>query len=194
MEGYKYTKVIERIDELKEKASGLVEANFFKNLRTYYVYSSSIDEEDLLETAEVIMSAESAKEIADWIIKKRNLLYYMASSANLDDKHWYRVREILGDKCHKTDSEAGSLLVSSVDGSFSIRISNGYGDGTTRFAILEKNDDIRNMLRFSTELNGKFNIYDYDCCIPGFHQPMMTIEGRYGVYFYDGMIVFEKWS
>ena len=44
--------------------------------------------------------------------------------------HWYRIRELFGDRCFKTASDVGSLLVGNEE--FQVLIPNGYGDGTTR--------------------------------------------------------------
>lgn len=52
--------------------------------------------------------------------------------------HWYRIRELFGDRCFKTASDVGSLLVGNEE--FQVLIPNGYGDGTTRVAVFNKAD------------------------------------------------------
>lgn len=114
--------------------------------------------------------------------------YAVASRLDLDGQHWKRVRHMLGEKCKKTISDAGSLKIGNE--SFSINISNGYGDGETKYAILERNELNDDMMDFLTSVEGTLNIYSYDC---GSHINE-TISGRYGIYRYDGIIVFKKWN
>lgn len=60
-----------------------------------------------------------------------NGIYSTVSMYGKDRKnHWYRIRELFGNRCFKTASDAGSLLVGNEE--FQVLIPNGYGDGTTR--------------------------------------------------------------
>lgn len=109
-----------------------------------------------------------------------------------DGKHWIRLRAMLGNRVKKTDSDAGCLRIGNEN--FTVGIGNGRGDGVTRYAVVNKGEWNDGMARFKQHIEGKFNIYDYDCgdvtdcCV------MDTIEGRYGVYVYDGIVVLEKWN
>lgn len=106
---------------------------------------------------------------------------------------WYEIREMLAEKIFKTYSDAGALKIGNKD--FSILIPNGYGDGETRVAIIkleEKKYYDLEAFRFFTSVEGTFDIYDYDCDSSG--DIIQTIEGRYGIYVYEGFVVFEQWE
>ena len=121
----------------------------------------------------------------------RSQAYAVASRMNLDGRHWYRVRGILGDKCCKTISDAGGLKIGSKDKTFSILIPNGYGDGITRYGVLDEKDvtmDIGTAMQYFTIIEGAFSIYDYDCG----NTIEEYAEGRYQIYYYDGIIIFVK--
>ena len=102
--------------------------------------------------------------------------------------HWYRVREMFGEKCFKTESDGGSVKVGNEN--FTISIGNGHGDGTTRIAIFTKDDFFNeDMMNFSgIKLEGNFNIYDYDFG----NDVVMILKGTYYVYYYDGLVAFEE--
>lgn len=104
------------------------------------------------------------------------------------DKHWYRVRQMFGDRCFKTDSDVGSVKIGTKN--FKINISNGYGDGVTRVAIFNKGDFFNSsMMNFSgTSLHGEFDIYSYDCG----EEVLKSLEGDYSVYYYEGLVAFVE--
>lgn len=107
--------------------------------------------------------------------------------------HWYRIREYFGDKCFKTYSDAGSLLVNN-----NTLIHNQHGDGTTRVAVFNRDDVDYHGIAFCEDMmhncgvtfNGKVDIYNYD--IVGEGQICKTIEGFYCVYVYEGLIAFVE--
>lgn len=103
--------------------------------------------------------------------------------------HWKRIREIIGDKCVKTESDAGGLKIG--NSSFSVIIPNGYGDGTTRFAIMDEGTFNTDMLNYFTEVTGPFDVYDYDC---GNSVCLSAESGKYSIYYYSGIIIFERHS
>ena len=45
-------------------------------------------------------------------------------------------------------------------------------------------------MMFATSVNGEFSVFDYDCG----GEPVLTLKGRYGIYFYDGIVALEKWD
>lgn len=106
------------------------------------------------------------------------------------DNHWYRVRKMFGDKCFKTSSDAGSVKIGTEN--FTLNISNGYGDGTTRVAVFPKGELFNNdMMNFNgTALHGEFNIYSYDCGT----EIEKTLNGDYFVYVYEGLVAFVEWN
>lgn len=131
-----------------------------------------------------------------------NVIYTYISLHGKDrGNHWYRVRDLFGDRCFKTASDVGSLLVGNEE--FQALIPNGYGDGITRVAVFNKGDsDYSVASRIMCDmmsshrgpyLHGKFNIYPYDCCDPTVDEPCKTLEGRYFTYYYDGLIAFIEY-
>lgn len=135
-----------------------------------------------------------------------NGIYSAISMYGKDRKnHWYRIRELFGDRCFKTASDVGSLLVGNEE--FQVLIPNGYGDGTTRVAVFNKTDSdfdvnsdydvafriMPDMMDSGPCLYGEFNIYPYDCCNPTVDEPCKTLEGRYWTYYYDGLIAFVEY-
>lgn len=100
---------------------------------------------------------------------------------------WYAIRALFGDRCFKTESDAGGVKVG--NDSFSVRIPNGFGDGITRCAVFEaQNETVTELMEYFTTIDGTFNIYDYDCGT----KAARTLTGRYAVYFYDGLVAFVK--
>lgn len=133
-------------------------------------------------------------------------IYSAISMYGKDRKnHWYRIRELFGDRCFKTASYVGSLLVGNEE--FQVRIPNGHGDGTTRVAVFNKADSdfdvnsdydvafriMPDMMDSGPYLYGEFNIYPYDCSDPTVDEPCKTLEGRYWTYYYDGLIAFVEY-
>ena len=109
--------------------------------------------------------------------------------SKMSENHWYRIRSVFGNKQFKTLSDIGSLLINN-----NVLIHNGYGDGVTRVAIFNKDDeDYRGTDFFShmmngsaVSLSGKIDIYDYD--IKGEGEIILTINGDYFIYTYEGLI------
>ena len=95
-------------------------------------------------------------------------------------------KEIIGKKQSKTISDVGGLKIGNSD--FSIIVPNGIGDGETRVAIVEKFDE--KLLKFFTSIEGKFNIYKYDCG----NEIVETIEGKYGIFNGESFVVLVKWN
>lgn len=106
------------------------------------------------------------------------------------DNVWYYVRENFGDRCFKTMSDIGGVKVGTDD--FSVIISNGYGDGVTRVAVFDNAEDFYSdtVMHFYTTIKGHFYIYDYDCG----GVPVKELNGRYGVYYYGGLVAFVYWG
>ena len=120
---------------------------------------------------------------------KHHYSYAILAKAYRPDKAWYLLREQLGDRVFKTSSDAGSVKVGS--DAFSVLLPNGHGDGVTRVAVVDRDSWCSNFLTFFTSIQGDaINIYSYDCG----SSIAKTIEGRYGVYYGDGFVVFEKWN
>lgn len=90
---------------------------------------------------------------------------------------------------YRTASDAGSVKIG--NDKFSILIPNGYGDGMTDVCIVHTKDNpFSNVLKFLTGVDGTFSIYSYDCG----DAVETELIGRFGIYYGDGFVVFEKWS
>lgn len=114
---------------------------------------------------------------------------FYAEASKEFDGHWYRLRYMVGSKCRKCGSDAGSLKIGNEE--WSILIPNGVGDGITRYAVFDNESEINtDMLRYFTSVRGKFNIYDYDCGTT----IDQTLDGSYLIYIWEGIIAFVKTS
>lgn len=93
-------------------------------------------------------------------------------------------------KNFKTVSDAGSVKIG--NGSFSILIPNGYGDGMTDVCVVDDRNEnpFADVLKFLTSVEGKIDIYSADCG----NSVETGLIGRYGIYYGYGFVVFEKWS
>lgn len=100
---------------------------------------------------------------------------------------WYYIREMFGNKCKETESDAGALKIGA--GGFVVNIPNGYGDGEMRYAVL--NDDefyARDLMHYFTMISGKFNVYSYDCG----DDISEELDGTFHVYFYEGLVALVR--
>lgn len=116
---------------------------------------------------------------------KNEQCYLVMLKAYKPEKVWYYIREMFGDKSKKTMSDAGALKIGADN--FSILIPNGHGDGETRYAILERKDFYAgSLMNYFTIIDGKFNIYSYDCG----DDVCEEINGKFQVYYSQGLIAF----
>lgn len=105
------------------------------------------------------------------------------------ERLWKAIRSMFGDRCFKTESDIGGVKVGNDE--FSLIVPNGRGDGTTRVAVFDNKKDFNErLMNFFTDIRGKFSIYDYDCG----GTELVTLMGKFGVYYYDGLVAFEKWN
>lgn len=98
----------------------------------------------------------------------------------------------------EVEADAGCVKIGSLDGSFSVCIPNGYGDGvhevviTKRKSFFESNFN-HDMAYYLGAIEGRFQIYSYDC---NQNEPAVedefTFEGRYSIYAYNGTIILEE--
>lgn len=103
------------------------------------------------------------------------------------EKLWHYIREMFGYRSTKTESDAGALKIG-VNGLF-VLIPNGHGDGTMRYAVLEHDDFYASgIMHYFTIIDGKFNIYSYDCG----NDILEELDGRYRVYYYEGLVALVK--
>lgn len=109
----------------------------------------------------------------------------------MPERVWKEIRAAIGDSCVKTVSDAGGVKIGS--DSMSLIVPNGRGDGTTRVGVIDDRNRIEDWtpaMTFFSSIDGSFSIYSYDCG----GEPVKTLVGRYGIFFYDGIVIFEKWS
>lgn len=100
---------------------------------------------------------------------------------------WYFLRSLIGDKKHTLYADAGSVKFGTDD--FSFLVSSGGGDGKVRFAVFEDEKEFNDRaFKFSTTINGKFNVYQYDCG----EEILMQLEGKYFVYKNNGFVCLVK--
>lgn len=158
--------------------------------------------EDNKEVTELYKKCKNYDEFEKRVLNHEcdsNIVYSLISMYGKDsDYHWYRIRELFGNRCFKTYSDVGSLLVGNEH--FQVLIPNGIGDGTTRVAIFRKDDEVSGGLielmfdcKHGPTLSGKFNIYSYDCDNPALDEPCKTLDGKYFTYYYDGFVAFVEY-
>lgn len=94
-------------------------------------------------------------------------------------------------KKFKSYADAGSILIGTTD--FGILISNDYGDCETTIIVGTQEDLDAFNKKFLTCLDGKFNIYRYDCCQRKENDILTTLNGKYGIYNACGTVYFEEW-
>lgn len=93
-----------------------------------------------------------------------------------------------------TDADAGSVMIGDLAGTSATLFSNGRGDGGTQVVVVEHLDGFNsNAFDLIGVIKGRFQIYDYDCADL---KPAAEadLDGRYGVYAWDGVVVFNHWN
>lgn len=96
-------------------------------------------------------------------------------------------------------ADGGNVKIGSLDGSFSVGLPNGYGDGCFTVFIVEKRSLCKrnfnaHMMDYIGSIDGKFQIYTYDCqenCEVDNEERIF--EGRYMIYAHKGTVVLEKY-
>lgn len=88
-------------------------------------------------------------------------------------------------------ADSGSIMLGTKD--FKACYSNGYGDGDFLISIYENEDDFteEHIYDLVDVVAGTFNVYDYD---GRSGEPLITLEGRYGLYRRCGNIALVRWS
>lgn len=79
---------------------------------------------------------------------------------------------------------------------FSIRLSNGYGDGSFTVYIID-NDEMGKLLsqdyNFVGGNKGECNVFDYDGVVCE-GEVIATLKGVYFIYIKSGTVILEKWG
>ena len=136
---------------------------------------------------ELWSKAESFEEFKDLVLNDDRVRFTQGVAELFKHDKRY-INSIIKDKYFITCSDAGSVKIGNNDMNF--LIPNGVGDGDTKVAILNKSEMNRSAFNFFTSVEGKFDIYNYDCG----SEVGMTIEGRFGVYYKNGIVIFERWE
>ena len=114
-----------------ENIDDVLKENMSKYCSVHYLASCILDNEECLN---LYKACKNYAEFERRVLSKKcglNVIYSMVSLYGKDrENHWYRVRELFGNRCFKTASDVGSLLVGNEE--FQALIPNGYGDGITR--------------------------------------------------------------
>lgn len=97
-----------------------------------------------------------------------------------------------------TMSDAGSVLVVSADGQLRVSVPNGYGDGDTEVLVAEGANQINiSSLDYQMALEGRFEVYDYDCASesgPFRGDVVLSLDGPYTVYSANGTVAFVRFG
>lgn len=112
-------------------------------------------------------------------------LYRFDAPVDVDDRH----RRIV-------ECDAGSVQIGDLAGTMVMRIPNRAGDGAMPVYVIEKGSSSRfnrDAFEFSTVIEGRFQIYDYDCEKPK-PSDHADLDGKYAVYAYCGAVMFEQWD
>lgn len=131
---------------------------------------------------------KEAKNVEDFKVLVRHsfeVKFFQGTAVLLDGDKDY-LSSILGDKCFRTTSDAGGVKIGNEN--FSIVIPNNLGDGLTRIAILNEKENNSSAFNFMGAIQGRFNIYNYDCG----DKVIKTLQGRYLVYSKNGFVVLER--
>lgn len=107
---------------------------------------------------------------------------------------WLKLRDFLGDECRNCISDIGSLKIG--NDAFSMFISNGYGDGVTRYAIFDSepewSDWFGNSLEmFEVKEDNSVFVYYYDC---GDDKTQSIPKGKYFAKSYEGLVLIYKYA
>ena len=120
-----------------ENIDDVLKQNMSKDCSIHYLGSCILDCDDY---AKLYESCSNYDEFEKRVLNEEcclNVIYSYISLYGKDRRnHWYRIRELFGDRCFKTASDVGSLLVGNEE--FQVLIPNGYGDGITRVAVFNK--------------------------------------------------------
>lgn len=91
------------------------------------------------------------------------------------------------------ESDAGSVLVGDEAGTLGMRIDNGRGDGASRILVCGTERCLNtDMMDWRGAIEGRFIVYGYDCSRLDARNAVATLEGRYGVYSWDGTVAFVR--
>lgn len=97
----------------------------------------------------------------------------------------YDLKETADDH-FRTHSDIGSIKVGNNDFTYFLR--NDFGDGDNDIFVFNDFVLLEGKLSIEGHIEGKFNIYDYDCG----NNIARTLEGSYTIYKKECLLVFVK--
>lgn len=146
-----------------------------------------------------LAESENSDEFIDKFLADKSLkmcqAYGEISRRCRPDTHWYRIREMFGERCFKTNSDVGSVKIGN-EKSYTL-IPNGIGDGTTRVAVFSKEEAEKEFNShmfdkgFTCTVCGEdIYVHDYDCgaSIATRNGVEVKLNGCYFVYTYVGLV------
>lgn len=95
-------------------------------------------------------------------------------------------------KRYECYSDIGSVLVGNKEVRFALP--NIGGDGTTTLEVYDEEDYVPEHYRFVTCIEGKFNVYSYDCSKGADEDVLLKLEGRFGVYQAEYKVAMVRWE
>ena len=108
----------------------------------------------------------------------------------LKDDREYLKSFVNPENCFETSSEVGGIKIGVEN--FTILAPNDYGDTNKNIVSINDKDTLNTTsFKYWTTIEGKeINIYSYDCG----NEVATTISGRYGIYYKDRIVIFERWE
>lgn len=100
-------------------------------------------------------------------------------------------------KTYECYSDIGSVLVGNKEVRFALP--NIGGDGMTKLYVFDNEASfsthpVSGKVKFVTCIEGKFNVFSYDCSRGDDEDVIATLEGRYGIYRGEWIVVLVRWE
>ena len=134
-----------------------------------------------------LWEAAESKEAFIRALQTDEQLRYTQACGELSKGDFYFIRDMIGDRQFKTESDAGGVRV--MHDGFRVIIPNGRGDGESRVAVFAKDEPFNERtLEYFTLIDGDFEISGYDCA----DEPIRHLHGRYQVYYGNSFVVFVE--
>ena len=143
------------------------------------------------EAKTILDRAETSEQFIDLLLNSDTMRGTQIYAELSKDQPYHRERVIrdIENWC-PTVSDAGGLRIG--NNGFTVNIPNGMGDGDMFFSEVGKGCFNADMLNFWTSIEGHaIDVYDYDCTGG---KLVTSLDGRYGVFYGYGLVVFERWG
>lgn len=175
-----------KVNELRFKDTGSTGYSFIRKYLFKEEWQEGADEYNNAVKELISASANTDEFVQKYLANsewKKGQCYQAMLKKYKPEKIWLFIREMFGDKSRKTISDTGALKIGNEN--FNVLINDSFGDGVTRYAILNKDEFYAgNLMNYFSIIKGKFNIYSYDCS----DDIKEKLEGSYHIYYYEGLI------